>query len=52
MSAYVEVWKPGERLFVALGGAPVSVGSDPSNNVVLGGDRSVSRVHAVRVERQ
>jgi pSer/pThr/pTyr-binding forkhead associated (FHA) protein len=47
MPAYVEVWSPTGRVFVALDGPRVTVGSDPCNGVALSGDRRVSRVHAV-----
>jgi len=47
ISAQVEVWKPGGRVFVALDGPRVTIGSDPASGIALAGDRSVSRVHAV-----
>lgn len=50
MSRHLEVWGPRGRDLVALEGDRASVGKGASNDVVLRGDPSVSRLHAV-IER-
>lgn len=47
MGAYLEVWGPEGRSVVALGAEPFAVGSDPDNDLAIGSDRSVSRLHVV-----
>ena len=49
MAGYLEAWNPGPEL-VPLGGDRVTIGKDPSNDVVLTTDATVSRLHAV-IER-
>jgi DNA-binding CsgD family transcriptional regulator len=46
MAGYLETWKPGPEL-VPLAGDRVTVGKDPSNDVVIATDPTVSRLHAV-----
>lgn len=46
MAGYLEAWKPGLEL-VPLEEDRVTLGKDPSNNVVLEEDPTVSRLHAV-----
>jgi predicted component of type VI protein secretion system len=48
MSGYVEVWGPtGPALVPLTTDRPMSIGRAPTNDVVIGGDGEVSRVHAV-----
>jgi pSer/pThr/pTyr-binding forkhead associated (FHA) protein len=47
MGEHLEVLAPQGRTRVALEGDRVSIGKDPSNDVVLGWDPTVSRVHAL-----
>ena len=47
MASYLEVWKPEGPELVALGGERITIGSHVSSDVVLAGDRTVSRLHAV-----
>jgi hypothetical protein len=47
MSAYLEVWSPGGRELVPLGAGRLTVGRDPSNDVVIARDGALSRLHAV-----
>lgn len=47
MPSYLEVWKPDGVALVALEVDRVTVGNDPSNDVPIPSDRSVSRLHAV-----
>jgi len=49
VAGYLEAWNPGPEL-VPLGGDRVTIGKDPSNDVVLTTDATVSRLHAV-IER-
>src|SRR5882757_146930 len=44
---YVEVWQPQGRDVVVLDAQRVSVGKARSNDIVLGSDPTVSRMHAV-----
>jgi hypothetical protein len=46
MAGYLEAWKPGLEL-VPLEGDRLTLGKDASNDVVLGADATVSRLHAV-----
>jgi pSer/pThr/pTyr-binding forkhead associated (FHA) protein len=45
--SYLEVWKPDGVVLVVLEGDRVTVGNDPSNDVPIPSDRSVSGLHAV-----
>lgn len=47
MSAYLEVWGQEGTELVPLDEARVAVGRDPSNDLALKSDRSVSQLHAV-----
>ena len=47
MASYLEVWRPEGPELVALDTDRVTIGSHDSNDVVLGADRTVSRLHAV-----
>ncbi len=47
MTSYLEVVRPAGRERIALAGPRVTVGAEPSNDVVLDHDRTVSRVHGV-----
>ena len=47
MASYLEVWKPEGPELVALDKDKVTIGSHDSNDVVLGSDKTVSRLHAV-----
>jgi hypothetical protein len=47
VASYLEVWKPEGPELVPLDGDRVTIGSHASNDVVLKGDRTVSRLHAV-----
>jgi class 3 adenylate cyclase len=47
MASYLEVWRPSGREQVPLSGPRVTVGAEPSNDVVIDHDRTVSRVHGV-----
>jgi DNA-binding NarL/FixJ family response regulator len=49
LAGYLEAWNPGPEL-VPLGGDRVTIGKDPSNDIVLASDPTVSRLHAV-IER-
>src|SRR5581483_1919661 len=49
MAGYLEAWNPGPEL-VPLAGEKVTLGKDPSNDIVLSADPTVSRLHAV-IER-
>jgi pSer/pThr/pTyr-binding forkhead associated (FHA) protein len=44
--AFLETWQPGPEL-VPLTGDRVTVGKDPSNDVTIASDGTVSRLHAV-----
>lgn len=46
VQGYLEAWKPGPEL-VPLSGDRVTIGKDPSNDVVIASDATVSRLHAV-----
>jgi DNA-binding transcriptional ArsR family regulator len=46
MAGYLEAWKPGPEL-VPLGGDRVTVGKGDENDLVIGSDTTVSRLHAV-----
>src|SRR5437660_9817805 len=48
--AYLEVWGATGAELVPLGTDRTTIGRAPSNDVALGGDRTVSKLHAV-VER-
>lgn len=47
MPAYVQVWHPGGPVVVTLDADRVTLGKAGSNDVPIGSDRSVSRMHAV-----
>ena len=47
MPSYLEVWKPEGAELVPLEGDRLTVGQHASAQLVLGSDRSVSRLHAV-----
>jgi DNA-binding NarL/FixJ family response regulator len=47
VASYAEVWKPEGPELVPLDGDRITIGSHQSNEVVLTGDRTVSRLHAV-----
>ena len=47
MPAYLEVWKPEGREVVPLESGRITVGRDPSNDVAIPDDGTVSRLHAV-----
>jgi class 3 adenylate cyclase len=47
MGSYLEVWRPAGRELIPLAGRRVTVGAEPSNDVVLDHDKTVSRVHGV-----
>ena len=49
MAGYLEAWNPGPEL-VPLGGERVTIGKDPSNDIVVQSDATISRLHAV-IER-
>ena len=46
MAGYLEAWKPGPEL-VPLGGDRVTIGKGTDNDLVIGSDATVSRLHAV-----
>jgi DNA-binding CsgD family transcriptional regulator len=47
--AYLEVWGPAGAQLVPLAGERTTIGRTPSNDIVLGGDSTVSKLHAVVV---
>ncbi len=47
MSSHLEVWKPSGRELIPLTGQRVTVGKASTNEVALGHDETVSRLHAV-----
>jgi pSer/pThr/pTyr-binding forkhead associated (FHA) protein len=47
MTAFLEVWRPAGADLVPLGGDRITVGRAAGNDIVLGDDGQVSRVHAV-----
>jgi class 3 adenylate cyclase len=47
MASYLEVWRPAGRERIPLAGRRVTVGAEPSNDLCLDHDRTVSRVHGV-----
>jgi DNA-binding NarL/FixJ family response regulator len=47
VASYAEVWKPDGPELVPLDGDRITIGSHQSNEIVLTGDRTVSRLHAV-----
>jgi hypothetical protein len=46
MGGFLETWQPGPEL-VPLNGDRVTIGKDPSNDVAIAADGTVSRLHAV-----
>lgn len=47
MPAYVQVWRSGGSDVVVLTADRASIGTAPANDVVVTGDRTISRLHAV-----
>ena len=50
MEPYIEIWRGRERHVHQLDGEPLTVGRAARNRIVVGQDRSVSRLHALLVQ--
>jgi DNA-binding NarL/FixJ family response regulator len=47
VTTFLEVVRPDDRRLLALDAGRLTIGTDPGNDLVLAGDTTVSRIHAV-----
>jgi DNA-binding CsgD family transcriptional regulator len=50
MAIYLEMWTPSGPQLVVLTGERLTLGSEASNDLAIGADRTVSRLHAVFIK--